>query len=370
LGELSQRQGDYDEAVGWFEASRREAVRAMQFPQPGSEELGAQIDAYCLFGLGCVASMRGELSAAALTLGEALEKAQQLQDRTLEADVLRAASDVCWRMGEVDRAEVYRRRAMLLAESFGDREALAFSSLHTAQHLRESGRVSEALVKGQEAHQVFEELGKRHQSAHCLLLLGELAWLRADYKEAAQLLRKAHRFYEMFKDRRGLTECKFALASLALSIRRYPNTQTLARDAQEGYRAMGDRRGEALTWLLVGRLELELERYDRAARSFSEASSALLHLRDHRSATSARLWWLGAMEANAEVTQVDAMLVRIMGEAEELELVDEATGAAYAYLAEVLNGRRPDVALDMDECAERVWQRLGRPVHAEAAPIE
>lgn len=365
LGELSQRQGDYDEAVGWFEAARREAVRAMQFPQPGHELLAGSIDAHCLFGLGCVAAARGELSAAALTLGEALEKSQKVQDRLLEADALRITSDVCWSMGEVDRAEVYRRRAALLAESFGDREAQAQAMFHAAKHLCDTGHIVEAEQRAAEAMQVFEGLGKRHHVAHCLLLLGELAWLKADYKEAAQLLRKAHRFYELFRDRRGLTECKLFLASLALSIKRYPNTQTLARDAAEGFRAMGDRRGEALTGVLVGRLELALQKYDRAARSFADAASALEHLRDTRAAITARLWSLAALECAGEIDQVDSAIGALLTTLDAAEIADEPTGSALTQLAEVLGDRRPDLAMDADERAERVWQRLGRPLNVE-----
>jgi tetratricopeptide (TPR) repeat protein len=367
LGELSQRQGDYDEAVGWFEAARREAVRAMQFPQPGNEQLAGAIDAYCLFGLGCVAAARGELSAASLTLGEALEKSQRLQDRVLEAEVLRVTADVCWRMGEGDRAEVYRRRAALLADSFGDREAQAQAMFHAASHLRDIGAVREAELRAGEAMAVFEGLGKRHHVAHCLLLLGELAWLKADYKEAAQLLRKAHRFYELFRDRRGLTECKQHLASLALSIKRYPNTQTLARDAAEGFRAMGDRRGEAMTGILVGRLELALAKYERAARSFMDAASALEHLRDLRGALAARLWSMAALEGAGEQELVDSAIDGLLRQLDSAESVDEATGSALAQLAESFNARRPDLALEADERAERIWQRLGRPLHAETS---
>jgi eukaryotic-like serine/threonine-protein kinase len=369
LGELSQRQGDYDESVGWFEAARREAVRAMQFPQPGHEQLAGGIDAYCLFGLGCVAAARGELSAASLTLGEALEKSQKIQDRGLEADVLRSTSDVCWRMGEVDRAEVYRRRAALLADSFGDRESQAQGIFHSAEHLRNTGRVADAELRAGEAMSIFEALGKRHHVAHCLLLLGELAWLKGDYKEAAQLLRKAHRFYELFRDRRGLTECKQHLASLALSIKRYPNTQTLARDAAEGFRAMGDRRGEALTGVLVGRLELAMQKYDRAARSFLDAASALEHLHDVRGALTARLWSMAALESADEIEQVDSALPALFTALDGAEIADEPTGAALAQLAEVLGARRPDLAMDADERAERVWQRLGRPLQIESAVV-
>ncbi|CAN0533875.1 unnamed protein product, partial [Laminaria digitata] len=283
LGDLAMRQGEFDEATSWFETSRRDAMRALQFPNSDIREAVASlVDAYCLFGLGNIDFLRGDLSAAQMTLGESLERAQACHEKLLETEVLRALAEIAWRRGELDRSELLRRRATLTVERFGDNEERALMTLYQADFMSRSGNPGEAEIRANEAIDAFEELGKRHYVAHSLLLLGRISQGRGANKDAAQSLRKAHRFYEMFRDKRGLTECKYHLAALAFAIRRFPDTQSLVRDALEGYRAMGARRGEARCWMLVGRLERELGKLDKSERTFAEAARTFSDLGDLR----------------------------------------------------------------------------------------
>jgi tetratricopeptide (TPR) repeat protein len=365
LGELSLRQGDYDDAVSWFDSARREAMSSVQFGSPEHAEDAAAVDARGLLGLGTIALGRGDLNAALLTLEEALDRAQKNQDKLLESDALRALGEVAWRKGEVDRADVYRRRAFMLAESFGDREGIAQSLLYSAAYLVDAGQPAEAQARAETARDTFEELGKRHHVAHCLMILGAIAWNRGDNKEAAKTYRQAHRFFEMFRDRRGLTECKYQLAALALSIKRLSDTQTLIRDALEGFRAMGDRNGEANCWLIVGRLERELEHHAKAQRTFQEALTVYEELGDVRLRVCA-LAWLALARFEAEDYEAHATLDALSEALGRTHVTAEPLAVALERLSEHLTATEPMVAMEFDAQAERIWQELGRPIKVES----
>lgn len=359
LGCLAQRQGDFDEAVGWYEATRRETLRARQFKRDDVEENQALlVDAYCLFGLGHVKAERGDLEAAALALGEALERAQKNKETSLELQVLLVQMDVVWHRGEVDRAEVCRRRALMLADGFGDAELMALTHLAVAQLLCKMGRVRDALSRVEIAQESFEALGKRHSVAHCLLLRGQLYRLQRADKDAAKTFRQAHRFYDVFNDRRGLTECKYLLARLALGIRRYPDAQSLIRDALEGYRQMGDRTGEMWCRLMIGRLELALQKHDKATYTFDEVAGVFEGLGD-KQALSVVLWLRAlSLELSGAVgarEMIDAGLERW----EVGHLIDGSLIFALEQLVELLRETRPVQAIEIDTMLETIRQVLG-----------
>ncbi|MEC9442025.1 MAG: protein kinase [Myxococcota bacterium] len=361
LGDLAMRQGEFDEATSWFEASRRDAMRALQFPSSDIRDAVASlVDAYCLYGLGNIDFLRGDLSASHMTLGEALDKAQNSQEKLLETEVLRALAEIAWRRGEADRAELYRRRAVLTVERFGDVEERALMQLNTAEFLSQSGQPSDAEARAKEAIDSFEELGKRHYVAHSLLLLGKIAQGRGANKDAAESLRKAHRFYEMFRDRRGLTECKYHLADLAFAIRRFPDTQSLVRDALEGYRAMGARRGEARCWMLVGRLERELGKLDKSERTFAEAARTFSDLGDLRLAIVANLMRALVLDEAGHHEDADAIIDDVRSLLPGYAPLIEAMATVLELLSDALASRRPEISLEFDGLHDLVAQRLGR----------
>lgn len=359
LGELSQRQGDFDEAIGWYESARREAIRARQFSQALNERTSNLIDAYCLFGLGYVTMQRGDYVAANMTLGEALERTQRVQERALEIPVLLITSEVVWRCGDRDRAEIYRRRALMLIDGYGDKEIQAVASLALARQALWVGEVGVARQRIDEAQEAFEALGKRHYVAHCLLLRGKLFWLCEESKEAAKTYRQAHRFYEMFHDRRGLTECKALLAALAMSIRRYPDAQTLIRDALEGYRAMHDRAGEAWCRVLIGRLEFALQKYDKASRTFMDVVTALEELGDLQSVPVVKLLVALSLQ-HAQSPLLDDYLRDILPEVDAMQIVDEASLFGLTQLSEALKVSHPAVCAELEAVLQRQRQLLGQ----------
>lgn len=362
LGDLALKQGELDESLGWFEAALREA--AAMADEPDFAEVGEEVRAHSRFGIGRIAYLRGDFVEADKSLTEALEHAQRHGLRSLEGEVLRTLADVVWSRGDVDTAEVYRRRASMLAESADDREALAHAQLHSAEYHQAVGQPTRAEKEANEARRIFDELGKRHAIAHCLLVLGRIAWARGDYKESASQYREAHRLYEAFEDRRGVTHCKRHLAQLAFSIQKHKEAQTLLRDALEGYRTMGDRVGIARCRLLLGRLDQH--RGKPVDGVFDAIANELARLGDHRGAVCATALYVATLEAAGEHDTVDGMVDTLLANVREMGVTDESLAAALDNLSGLLNDRRPELAMDVDTLAEDTWHRLGRAMRVSA----
>lgn len=361
LGQLALRQGELDEAVGWFEAALRETP---SLEQRGLGDAAQKLEAYSQFGMGSVAFLKGDLKKASQTLVRALDSAQKQQERLLEGEILRVLSDAMWSLGDTDKAEIYRRRATMLAETDGDQDALAHSMLHAAQFLRHVGQPARADEQTRAAMKIFESVGKRHNIAACLLVLGHTAWCRGEFKEAASHYREAHRLFEAFEDRRGMTHCKLRLSELAFSIRKFREAQTLIRDASEGYRAMGDRIGLAYCKLLHGRVELASGNFDSAYAIFHACVGEMDAIGDVAGRMQAMAFEAVTLEKRGKHDDTEAHLNQIFSTVRSVPVAFESFASALDLLSIELNNRRPDLAIETDNLAEEAWQMLGRPVRA------
>ncbi len=361
LGQLAERQGDLSEAEGWYEAARREARAAADL---GHHEAAEQVDAFSMCALGSIASMRGNYSAAAVLLGEALEKAEQFEEAALQAEALQLLAEVKARRGDLDNAELYSRRAAILVEGLGDAELAARVQMNAATLLAESGESDRALKMLTQVLDSVQELGEQHLQAECRLRLGVVYWRRADYKHAARSLRKAHKAFADFEDQRGITRCKFHLARLALSIGRHKETLSLGRDALEGFRDLEDRRGIARARLLLGRLQRQLGKEDAALKLVERAETDFEAIGDVHGRLACRAVKALLLEEMAEHVRVDELLASMMNGAALQRSSDEDVATALDDLSRLLNRRDPAMAIEVDEHAEGAYRRLGRPASA------
>lgn len=361
LGKLAERQGDLAEAEGWFEAARREARSARDL---GFGAVADRVDAHSLGALGEIAAMRGNYSAASVLLGEALEQADKTGERALQAEALQQLAEIRSRRGELDKAEQYSRRAAILVESVGDAELTARIQMRAGSLLAESGEIDRGLRMLEEARAGLEELGEGHLEAECQLRIGVVHWRRGAFKLAARTLRKGHKGFSAFDDRRGITRCKYALARLALSIGRQKETLSLGRDALEGFRILGDRRGIAQGRLLLARLHMSLDKYDTAHDLLDSAEAEFEAIGDVQGQLATRASQALVLEKMGRHDDTDQLLDELL-EADRIgQACAEDVAVAFDELAQLLNRRDPATALEVDDCAERVYRRLGRASNA------
>lgn len=357
LGKLAERQGDLSEAEGWYEAARREARAARDL---GHGEVAEQVDTFSLCALGGIASMRGNFSAASVLLGEALEKAEAIEEPALQAEALQLLAEVKARRGDLDQAELYSRRASILVESIGDAELTARIQMNAGSLLAETGESDRGLRMLDEALSAIEELDDTYLEAECRLRLGVVYWRRADYKHAARSLRKAHKAFTKAGDQRGITRCKFHLARLALSIGRHKETLSLGRDALDGFRELADRRGIAQSRLLLGRLQRELGKEDSALKLVERAETDFESIGDVHGRLACRAVKALLLEEMAEHDRVDELLGSMMAGAVLERAAGEDVAASLDDLSRLLNRRDPGLAIEIDEYAESAYRRLGR----------
>ncbi|MFU8802856.1 MAG: hypothetical protein ACNA8W_03505, partial [Bradymonadaceae bacterium] len=144
-------------------------------------------------------------------------------------------------------------------------------------------------------------------------------------------------------------------------------TQTLVHEAMEGYRSMDDQRGIALGRIMQGRLELAVGRATEATRSFREAARILEELSDWRSAAGARAFEALALETDGLFEEAEPLLEAQLLDIPRLALAEECIASAFDKLCGLINHRRPDLAMQLDQVAEETWQRLGRPARVVRA---
>lgn len=359
LGKLAEKQGDLDEAEGWFEAARREAESARVH---GNEQLAERIEARCLCALGGLALMRSDYTRAEMLLGEAVDAARQLAEAVVEAEALGRLSEVYLLQGKIGRADKFHRRGLILAESVDDDEALAHHRLRAAWMDAQAGGLDRARESLEAACAAFEELGAHHALSECLLRRGEISLRAGDLKDAARDLRAAHKGFSDYDDRRGVTQCKLALAKLALEIGRKKEAATLGKSALKNFEQMGDQRGVGDAEIIVGRLALAKDEPVLAAEWFARAVATFEAVGHPQGAVAARLWRALALDLSEQSEEADRLVEAVIVDPHSAIVSEPAIAAACDTLTARVNSRRPELAMDLDQLAEAVLRRLGRRV--------
>lgn len=363
LGKLAERRGDFNEASGWYEAARREAMASRN---RGLVDLDTRrVDGVCLLALARIAWMRAQLALADQHLAEAQRIAEDIGDIGLQTDVLECRANVESSRADFHRADAYCQRAAGLAARMGDPERSGRVQLTTAALLAEIGEPERALKLLTDALATFQQLGKEHLEAECLLLMGVMQWQRADYKPAARNLRTAHKAFSRFEDRRGLTRCKYHLSCLALSIGRHKETLSLGRDALAGFRKLEDPRHIAATQLLLARLQRDLGKLESALKLVERAEADYRTIEDERGCLACQSVQALILEQMGERLRVDQLVKEkiIKGLAQNPALhrfSSEDAACALDELSRLLNLRDPSMAIEVDGIAEQLYQRLGR----------
>lgn len=349
LGALALEQGELEEAIGWFEATERDGIKL---------ENSGKIVTSSLLGRGRIEFLQGKLAKSCQTLKDALDRAQQLHISGLESEILRVLADVTWIMGKDDQSDIYRRRATILAETTSDPEALAFSTFQAALYHRRNGNVVRASELLADAMQMFEDLGKRHLLAHCLVEDGQLRLGQGDVKVAASTLKEALRLYEGFDDRRGITSCKTVLAELAFSIGKKREAKRFIDDALSGYLTMGDRRGQAYCKLIMGEVALSVGK--PRSQVFRNLVSEFERIEDLRGKLTATAFLVVVLISEYKIEECRSILSELLAATEGIEVVTSTFARALDLISSRLNEIDPSLAFAIDGHAELAWKRLGK----------
>jgi class 3 adenylate cyclase/tetratricopeptide (TPR) repeat protein len=250
-----RRSGEELFRVGAYRAARQAFERALALlpaPAPGEprdfsagagEEgpvQGTEARAALHYGLGLAHLFLDQYPEAQEQLETALELAQQVGDRRLEAQALARFGQMhAWLDAPAD-AERLSRASMALAHECGDKATeamgLRFLAMLGTQH-RE--RLAEATALAEAARALSEQIGDRQGMAAAIYTLANIAMCQLDWDEARRRLTEAQALTEA--DGHLSAQISVDLAICAFAQERWEETRTHAERAQATGEEIGSR---------------------------------------------------------------------------------------------------------------------------------
>lgn len=197
--------------------------------------------------LGWVSAMRcfvlrplGESDAALAVGREALEVAEEIRDRELEAMAAQSVGLVHLGEGRADEAEIWEARALAAAESVGAARLAAIALANGATALLSQNRLAEAEKLADAAQARFLALDDRFHAARVATLCGSIALRKGALGSARERLESALSTLDEVEDTEGAIEARLSLAELArlsgerfVATRRLAEAQLLARELDD-----------------------------------------------------------------------------------------------------------------------------------------
>lgn len=237
-------------------------------------------------------------------LHRAEKLADELNDRSLSAEVYQHLAIFYWARGDFEKGLTYDRKSIRLLESLGNQSDLAYSLNGLAVSLMEMGLKHEALKNLIEAEDILIEQKDSTGLQMVYLNLGVLFdnmkdydvsmdyYVRAlniglslelyrevgdvynnmaenrmifgEYDEAFELYGKAFKIYKNENDAIGIALIKGNLANYYKVIGNYDVSETLYFESLRGYEEMEDLHGRAEIMLGIGQLYSDIGQYEKS----------------------------------------------------------------------------------------------------------
>jgi tetratricopeptide (TPR) repeat protein len=216
---------------------------------------------------GRIAWWVGDFATQERMAAEALEIAQSLERKDLEAHALNELASSYRQRWRLDEAEEAIRRSLELAQESGSILARA-QALHSLGTLHLERRETELGHQSlEEARALFAEVGDAWMLGRTLNSLAWAAEQRGDDVLAERLLRDAIRLLKPLEDRGALCESQRALAEALIRVGRLDEAEAVALEAVETV-GEHDLSSRATTGMSLGLV--------RAAQGRDEEAEALL----------------------------------------------------------------------------------------------
>jgi DNA-binding SARP family transcriptional activator/tetratricopeptide (TPR) repeat protein len=259
---------DPPRAMAWLDAERSNlvaaALHAADHGWPGhTARIAATVYRYLLIGAH---------HADALTLHQrALAETTRGQDRAGQGTALNNLGNVCWQLGQYDRAFGYYQRALALRRSTGDRagEAAVLNNLGVICMMR--GSYDEAFVHYGAALAIHHETANLAAIATTLGNLGRVHVRLGRQQEALDHQQRALAVYQEIGDRAGEANSLSSLGTIYLRWERYAQALDHYQRALAMHREAGDRPGQTDALSCLGTVQLRCGRPDQAFPLYRQA---------------------------------------------------------------------------------------------------
>lgn len=234
--------------------------------QYSSSEVPGELRARALEKLGRLQRLREEFEDAVQTFAEALRIREALRDLPGQERNLTGLGNVYQRLGRLELAVTFHRRALEVAEQC-DRKRVVRNSINLGTTLMELGDYLEAESRLETARSLALESGDRTQLGSALSNLGTLSFHRGNAPQAQSFLLQALEIWTTLSRSIERSNCLNNLANNALSGGRQLDAVRWSRLAIEAQESTGSSDCLVHPWVNLARSLLELSREEEAAEA-------------------------------------------------------------------------------------------------------
>jgi len=254
-------------------------------------EEASRLRAESILRRGTYAESVGEYDQAEAAVHTALEIAQQIGNRQLEARCYRGQGFVLWRRGDYPGAQEFLEQTIEIARADGLRQMEGEGLQHLAVVLWRQGQYDLAKANAESALAIYRDLGDRFGQAQVIGNLGSIYLGQGDFAAAGQCYEESARIDREIGDRRGEVISLANLGIIAQVNGDYVGAYDRFAQVREIFAELGDREGEARA---LGHLGLTLSNTGDylQARSYCEQGLEILQEIGNRQAEG---WMLNSL---------------------------------------------------------------------------
>jgi tetratricopeptide (TPR) repeat protein/transcriptional regulator with XRE-family HTH domain len=351
LGNMQSQTRDISAAI----MSLSEALRL-------SRGLGDRLgEAHALRELGMARYNISEYAAASVSLGQALELYRALNDRLGQANCLIELGAVQTMTSDYPTATANLIEALRLCRGIGDRlgESAALNRLGGVQHA--TADYLGAIASLTEALRLCRALGNQLGVAGALIYLGDTQCATGEYSSAIPSFEQALKLYRDLGNRLGEGGALTGLGAVQYAVGDYSAATASQEQALAIFDGIGNQHGMVNALIRLGRIQQASENYPVAAISLGRALEICRDLGDRLAEaevinTMGELSMATARPAGARIHHEQALAIAIsiaapMEEARALE------GIGQSYLAD----GPPEQAAEPLRQALRIYKRIASP---------
>jgi predicted ATPase/transcriptional regulator with XRE-family HTH domain len=221
LGLLAWRQGDYQQAEGWFE-------QALVLYRQGGDQQG---EANVLSHLGLVCSERDKPEQTVRYYEQSLALYKALDDRLGMVTNLHNLGNFAVQRNQNQRAAALYAECLPLYEAIGDQSGLAMISLGLGVIARDEGELAGAESHFMHSLTLARQLGDRWAEATALINLCAVATDSGAYPQARAYGGEALVLYEQVGDQQSVSTAQVRLGLIELAAGELPAAATRFRQS-------------------------------------------------------------------------------------------------------------------------------------------
>jgi predicted ATPase/class 3 adenylate cyclase len=227
--------------------------------------------AKALNGAGNLSQRQGDYDEAKRHYLESLAIRQELGDQSGIAAAYNNLASIAYRQGDYDRARALYQESLAIKRQVGDKRSIAATLNNLGILSYQTGNYGEARRLYEESLVIRRQLGDRQGASVSLEGLGNIAFEEGDYRMACAYLEECLAIRTDLNDRQGIAHVLQDLGELAFAEGDLDQARVRWQESLRTKQELDDKQGIAAALEGFARLESARQRYDWALRLASVA---------------------------------------------------------------------------------------------------